>query len=161
MSADTIVQITQQNSNTKEILNFVGSRMDSLAPVLKEATKTVAENVGHYGKEWVAYKAYEVFSGVLVDVFLIILAIVFAYFSFLLWKKFLEILGKEKIFKSDDAYTGACVVTLIFAVALSIASLISTISGCGGISNSLPKAIAAINHPEGLAVELLIQGIKK
>lgn len=158
MSADTVVNITQTNGTTKEILNFVGSRMDSLAPVLKEATKTVADNVGHYGKEWVAFRAWEFFSSALYDILILGLSGLLGYFGLLLWKKFYGIMMDEKMKQNKE---NPLFLTGIFGGIISVVAFILFVASTISLSSSFPRAIAAISHPEGLAVQMIIEGLKK
>lgn len=159
MAADTLVTITQNNGSTKQVLDFVGARMDSLAPVLKEATKTVAENVGHYGKEWVAFRAWEFFSGAIYDIGVFLISLALGYISFLIWKKLYKMMNDRTDIGYRHSESSGMVATFgtIFSVVTIFCFLISTIS----LADSLPRAVAAIAHPEGLAVQMIIEGLRK
>ena len=145
----------QDTTTTMQVLHFIDAKMDSAMPVFKTAAMGAANKVEHFGMAWAKFRALEFAGNAMLSLLGFFIGVFLCATSYHFFKRVTVTPPKSEWGSATPdrwLYFG-----IVFAVIGFMTSLFSLV----GMNEDLPRAVAGLFSPEGFAVQLLIDGIKK
>ncbi len=151
--------MADSTNTTMQVLNFINAKVDSAMPTIKAGVSGAIQATEKYGTSWAKFRAWEYATSGISFMALTMFSLGLMYFTYKLAK---TIEKPSKAFNwrynSDEDKDGP---KSLLVVILCVISFLIFLVGIINTICSLPRGIAAVMEPQGFAVQMLIDGIKK